>query len=181
MPKFAYFDKTPPHRVIGWINTDKRKYNALPPAEDLLQLTDSQWEARMPDHNSWCIDEGKMVPYVPGPPPSPTPAQQAMARLNSGLTIKSETTPSISGTYAVDALTQGKLALLASYIARTGEFPASASYSLVDKAGLAHYWEDPKLFLRFIDAMTVYVARLNEIIANDAGEMPPAVIELGGA
>lgn len=49
MTKFAYYDSTilPNDQVIGWIDSDIEKN--IPPAADLLELTDAQWQARASD------------------------------------------------------------------------------------------------------------------------------------
>ena len=48
MSKFAQFDSTAaaPQPVIGWYDTDLLNYPSLPPATDLLELSDAQWSAR---------------------------------------------------------------------------------------------------------------------------------------
>jgi hypothetical protein len=55
MPKYAYFDHTEaaPQRIRGWYNTDRRAIPNLPAAADLLEVTEEQWAARMPNPSGW--------------------------------------------------------------------------------------------------------------------------------
>jgi hypothetical protein len=75
MPKFAYFDHTEPapQRVRGWYDTDARAYPNLPNAANLLQVTDTQWAARMSDPSGWAVDNGVLLPKrLAKPPQGPT-------------------------------------------------------------------------------------------------------------
>lgn len=69
MPKFAQFDPAAPspQPVIGWYDTDSVNYPNLPPAANLLQLTQAQWDGRFATP---FVQNGKLVAT-----PAPTAAQ----------------------------------------------------------------------------------------------------------
>lgn len=48
MPKYAQFDPviSAPQQVIGWYDTEEFNYANLPPASNLLELTQAQWDMR---------------------------------------------------------------------------------------------------------------------------------------
>lgn len=61
MAKYAHFDHTAPapQPIRGWYDTDLIDYgDKLPPAADLLALSDSQWAARMPEPSGWTHSDG---------------------------------------------------------------------------------------------------------------------------
>jgi len=79
MTRYAYYDASvaAPSPVLGWYDTDALSYPNLPAATDLLELTDAQWDARMP--GPFAVQNGALVAYTPPAPvvPLTTQAQQA--------------------------------------------------------------------------------------------------------
>lgn len=70
MAKYAQFDPAAaaPAPVVGWWDNDSFPHLALPPAADLLALTEVQWEAHFA--GNWAVSGGALVPCAP---PTPTP------------------------------------------------------------------------------------------------------------
>jgi len=70
--KYAQYDHTAtsPQPVIGWYNTDDFEYPNMPPTEDLLGLTQAQWERRF---DTPFVCNGELV-VAPAPVP-PTAAE----------------------------------------------------------------------------------------------------------
>ncbi|NDY41239.1 DUF4376 domain-containing protein [Dissulfurirhabdus thermomarina] len=72
MAKYAYYDSSAPQPtpVLGWYHVrdtqdpDGLDYPNLPPAADLLVLTDAEWAARLDQR--WHVQAGALVPD-PGP------------------------------------------------------------------------------------------------------------------
>lgn len=60
MPKFAFYDPAlpSPQAVMGWYDTDADLHTQLPPAANLLQLTQAQWEGRL---TTPFVQKGKLV------------------------------------------------------------------------------------------------------------------------
>lgn len=71
MAKYAYFDSAAatPAPVIGWIDTVANPDVALPPSEDLLPLTDAQWQSHYA--GAWAVSGGALVAYVAPEPVMP--------------------------------------------------------------------------------------------------------------
>lgn len=69
MPKYAQFDHTAPapQPVVGWYDADSFTYPNLPAADDLLVLTQAQWDNRL---NTPYVSSGTLVAA-----PAPTAAQ----------------------------------------------------------------------------------------------------------
>lgn len=126
MPQYAQYDPSvaAPSPVIGWYNTDARKYPNLPPASDLLTLTANEWAVHYNNPDGWAVSGGALVRYT-APAPTLTLAQQAGTLLAAGLTVSGTTVP--AGVYACDSEAQGKIDRVESYIAKNGTFPGGAS------------------------------------------------------
>jgi hypothetical protein len=62
MPRYARFDPSEPepHPVTGWYDTDAFDYTRLPPAAELLVMTQEQWDERM--RTRWVVRGGKLAP-----------------------------------------------------------------------------------------------------------------------
>ena len=106
MTQFAQYNPTAPapSPVVGWYDTSAFTYAVLPPENNLLVLTETQWDDHFANPNAWAVSNGALVSYTP-PVPQPTIAQQAQALLNAGLQIVSASTPSLDATYACDSQT----------------------------------------------------------------------------
>lgn len=70
----AHFDHTAPSpsRVRGWYDTDAFTYLNLPPAADLVEMTPTEWDARLT--GIFGVQDGKVVPFVL--PVQPLPVHQ---------------------------------------------------------------------------------------------------------
>jgi hypothetical protein len=74
MPKYAYYDSTVAalSPVLAWYDTDNFKYSSLPAVADLLEISETQWDARLTNPSGWAVSAGALVAYTP---PAPTAAQ----------------------------------------------------------------------------------------------------------
>ena len=74
MAKYAYFNSAvaAPSPVIGWYDTDDFTYASMPTTNDLLEVDETQWDARLTDPSGWAVSAGALVAYVA---PAPTAAQ----------------------------------------------------------------------------------------------------------
>ena len=84
MGKFASFNHAapPPARVAGWYDTDGFEYRNLPAAEDLLELSDVEWEGRL--SGLWAVADRKLVPWeasADAPQPWTVPKKIVIFRL----------------------------------------------------------------------------------------------------
>ncbi len=79
MTKFAQFDPAAPapQPVTGWFDTDAFNYSNLPPAANLLQLTQAQWDGRMATP---FVQAGTLI-ATPAPTASEIAAAQAKDKL----------------------------------------------------------------------------------------------------
>ncbi len=101
MTYYAYYNSQipSPSPVIGWINTDTFGTANLPPANDLLELTSTQWQDTRSNLLGWAVDNNALVSYT-APPISLTLSQQAELLINEGtVTFSSTTYPSLTGTF----------------------------------------------------------------------------------
>ena len=76
MPKYAQYNPSlaAPSPVIGWYDTDNYAYPNLPGASDLLEITNTQWQARLSNPSGWAVSNGVLIAYTP-PAPVVTLAQ----------------------------------------------------------------------------------------------------------
>lgn len=63
MPKFAHFDPNT-GAILNWMDTDALSYAEMPPAGQLLELTDAQYEAG----GNVIVKGAKLVPFVESAP-----------------------------------------------------------------------------------------------------------------
>lgn len=64
MAKYAQYNPADPspQPVIGWYDTDVFNYPHLPPASQLMTVTDDQWGLHFSiNPNGWTIDGGVLV------------------------------------------------------------------------------------------------------------------------
>ena len=141
MAYLAQYDPaTPaPAKVIGWYNTSKRIYPNLPPATNLLEISEVEWDGHYANPNGWAVSAGALVQYTP-PPPVLTLAQQAANAAISGITITLSGTMTLAATrFPTDAATQRKLAAVITALVATGDFPSGMlSYPMIDATGTWH-------------------------------------------
>jgi hypothetical protein len=165
-----------PSPVVGWFDADEFNYPNLPPLSNLLALTAAQWAARLVNPSGWAVSAGALVAYVP-PTPTLTLAQQAAAALNAGLTITSTSTPTLNGTYNVDAVAQANINSMYNLIQRAGgsAFPGGLTeMPWADINGTVHTFASVGDFLAFETAVGDYVLALNLIAITNTGTMPAA-------
>ncbi len=84
MPKYASYDPAAAAAspVTGWYDTDAFTYPSLPAAAGLLQITDTQWSARLASPSSWAVENGALVSGTPVSV-GPTVQQQAKSALDA--------------------------------------------------------------------------------------------------
>ena len=81
MPKLAQYDPTHPvpQPVIGWYDTDTFDYTNLPPPEQLIELTEAEWEDRL---TTPFIADGKLI-TTPAKSDAQMLAEVIFAQLNT--------------------------------------------------------------------------------------------------
>lgn len=123
--------------------------------------------------------DGSWTFAAPSPPAGPTLEQQANAAITSGLHITSTSMPTLNGTYAIDGISQGKLAAVSTYILVNSKFPGGATeYPWIDLAQQPHVFPTTATFQAFATAIADYVAALDMIIATGSGTLPPSTTAL---
>ena len=101
-----------------------------------------------------------------------TPAVLAAAALAAGLMITSTSTPSISGTYAVDQLTQMDIIAIETSLNAGRGFPGGATtFNYPDTSGALHAFSETN-FTNFAAAVRDYVYGLKSVIAGASMTLP---------
>jgi len=134
MTRYAYFDNElpeGPRPVIGWIDTEAVAYPSLPAAENLVELTDEQWDARL--NGRWVIVPGvgngvlTQADDTPPPTPEPTIDDVLAAKIADGIAITSFGDPeALSCTMALDAVTMEQIGSVARDAASGMGLPAGS-------------------------------------------------------
>lgn len=113
--------------------------------------------------------------FSPPTPPTPTPAQQAVSALSSGLTVTSTSTPALNGAYGLDQTNQNNVSATVTYILLNGTFPGGVStMPWVDQNGGAHVWPSVTEFKAFATAYANYVSAIALYAASNgaSGSIP---------
>lgn len=176
MTQYAYFDPTvSPSPVIGWFDTVAKQYTNLPPAANLLELTDDQWAAHF--SGFWQVVESTTLAAY-NPAPVYTLPQQATIALAGTLTIVSTSTPAMNGPYAVDATTQSHIQSEISAIMLDATF-ADGTTTVVwpDMANpsVDHTFTVAE-FTVFARAVGAYVAALYKVINGTLTALPSSSV-----
>ncbi len=165
MPRYVRYDHTAtsPTPVLGWYDTDAfHEPSMLPPAADLLEVTDAQWAAWTGNFaTSWEVSNGQLVPATP---PPPTHAEQSAdllaAKLASGIAITSVSLPAVNGTYALDSVSVSQIYQIGLYASQFGTFPSGdMTQSYPDIASAQHVFSVP-VFIAFLRAVAPLVSTL---------------------
>jgi hypothetical protein len=163
--QYACYDSSVsgPSPVIGWFDTSALLYPNLPPRDNLLSMTQSQWDARLT--GLWAVSGGVLVAYTP-PTPVLTLAQQANIAINAGLTITS-TDPTLNLNaimFPVDIATTTKIGLVVTTLTATSAFPGgSTTFPMKDSSGNWHTLAVPQ-YLKIAGTISTYVTALNLIV-----------------
>jgi hypothetical protein len=183
MPYYAQYDPSVPgpSKVTGWYNTTARAYPNLPATSDLLEITETEWQAHYTNADGWAVSDGALVPYTP-PPPVLTLAQQARNAATSGLTITLSGTMTLAATlFPTDTVTQRKLGAVVTTLLATGDFPGGASsYPMLDATGSWHTFS-PGQYKSVAGAIASYVAACDLIAAGNplgAADLPANSVSL---
>jgi hypothetical protein len=111
------------------------------------------------------------------PPPAPTTpglAQQANTLVNNGITITSVSTPSLNGTYAVDATSIPHfMAEFLSLVATSAFCDGTQSVAWPDTSGVIHNFTVAQ-FKPFALAASAFVAGALKCINGSSTTLPPA-------
>ena len=168
MVAYAKFDPAipAPSPVNGWYNTAIRPYLKLPPASQLLELTDQQWAAHYANTNGWAVSAGALVAYTP-PPPTLTLAQQAANAAIGGLTISLSGTMTLAATlFPTDARSQKAIESM-NAMARAGVLPlGSTTYPMIDVNEKWHHFTAAQ-YQAVAGAIAAYVAACDLIAAGN--------------
>jgi len=173
MTYYAQYDHsvTPQSLVLGWYDTGMFFYPNLPPINDLLELTQNQWDNRTTE--TWAVENGALVIYTPPSPPPPTQQQLALADLQAGVVqIVSISNSSLDGTYASDSGTfQTISGILAAIGAGIGLPGGDDTFTWADAGGNPHFFgaED---FKNLATAIMNFTYTLSQIIGGAPLEIP---------
>ena len=182
MPQYAQYDPSAPapSPVIGWYNTDARKYPNLPPASDLVEVPADIWTAHYANTNGYAVSNGTLVAYTP-PPPTLTLAQKAANAAVSGLTIALSGTMTLAETlFPTDTKTQKAVESM-NAMARAGVLPlGSTTYPMIDVNEKWHHFTASQ-YQAVAGAIAAYVSACDLIAAGNplgAADLPAATISL---
>ena len=168
MPQYAQYDPNvaAPSPVIGWYNTDARKYPKLPPASDLVEVPADIWTAHYGNTNGYAVSAGALVAYTP-PPPTLTLEQQAANAAISGLTITLSGTMTLAATlFPTDRKTQKAIESM-NAMARAGVLPlGSTTYPMIDVNEKWHHFTASQ-YQAVAGAIGAYVAACDLIAAGN--------------
>lgn len=153
MPKYANYDHTAaaPQPVLGYYDTDFTTYPNLPPAADLFEMTDEQWNARSLSPS--VIDNGEIVVL---PPPPLTPQQEADAELArrraNGIAITSKSDQTDNATYPLDDAALITIGPVARDVSSGLGLPNNANtWAFADLAGVSHDLKSNQVTGLYID------------------------------
>jgi hypothetical protein len=159
MTFYATFDHTvdDPTPVTGWIDT-VRAPGALPDFQDLLELTQDQWDGRL--ISAWAIVAGVLTVYVP-PIPLPVQAQAALATMIAqGITITSVSTSAVNGVYALDGVSTSQIFQLGTFANSFGVFPSGSSTQPYPDINSAVHMFSVTVFIAFLRAVAALISNL---------------------
>lgn len=138
MTRYAWIGPGPmsetPILVKAWIDTDVMKYLNMPPTNELLEMTDEQWDARSTmDH----IGSAGFVERPIPPAPPPTAADILAGKIAAGLSVTCTGDASVSSTYALDAQTMDQIGSVARDAASGLGLPTGApTFTYPDLGGI---------------------------------------------
>lgn len=136
MPQYAYFKNDGSNNgvVVGWYDTDANTYASLPVATDLLAVTSAQWTAHFANPGGYQVVSGALQSYTP-PPPVLTGQALSAANYNAfiagGLNITFTSTPALTGTYAIDPVSQANIVAENVYVQQYAAFTNGTTNSLI--------------------------------------------------
>lgn len=160
MTFYAYYDYTQPDPVpvTGWYDTTDNP--VLPSFQNLLQLTEDQWDNRLPDINNWAVSGGALVPYMP-PLPLPQQAQLVLASyVAQGITVTSSGLPALDGTYALDSVSTAQIFQIGTFANSFGIFPnGGPNQPYPDISSAVHVFNVPT-FVSFLLAVASLMSDL---------------------
>lgn len=164
--KYAYFNSSvaAPSPVIGWIDNDDETFSNLPGAQNLLLLTEDQWDAHMADPNGWAVNNGQLAPYsAPAPelPPDVQAANALTAHIAMGIAITCSGNSALNATYALDDTTLTQIGSVARDAKSGMGLPGGAStFTYPDAAGVSRTFTSAQLIMTYI-AMRDLLLQLN--------------------
>ena len=183
MAFYASYDPTiiPTSPVLGWYdvqdadNPDGLVYAVLPPAANLLTLTQAQWDGRMTNPSAWAVEAGSLV-TVSAATVTVAPYDTL---ISGGVIVTSASAPILNGVYALDASTQVDITTEASFITSFQEFTTGGTTNLPWQLANGSFVQFPTttLFLAFAKAVGQLVAGA-KLAAAQSASMPTATITL---
>jgi len=181
MPKFAYYDHTQPDpsRVMGWFDTDALDYPTLPDAEDLLEMADEQWDARL--NGYWAVDDGALVPYTP-PVPPPTADEVYQSKISDGIGIISSSNPALNGVYPLTSQSLALVGAIARDAASGLGLPNDApTVSISELSGVSHDFDETEvitLYKATRDLTSAMLAQRDIMASGGAPQWPAQIITI---
>lgn len=182
MPKYAYFNstQTAPQQVIGWYDTDLFTYTNLPTSENLVEVSELQWNARLSNPSAWAIDGGDLVSY--SPPILPITPQAAFFNfLSSGALVQTNTSLVPIGTYAIDLQSQQTITAEAAYINAFSEFTNGSTsefpWLLYDEKTLVEF-PSTSSFMAFTKGVAQLVTSGKLVMQSGSNVMPSGILNI---
>ncbi len=128
---YASYDSSVPgpSPVTGWYDTLKFTYTNMPPAENLIQITQAQWKARLSGY--WAVSNGTLI-EVNYTLPLSVQAGAALSKLSSSATgtIENGVPVSVGGqSYTISSDKTSQLNLLANATVTLGAMMTAVNWS----------------------------------------------------
>jgi hypothetical protein len=179
MPLYARFTPTDPvpQQVIGWYDTDTFDYGSnLPPSNELVVLTQAQWDGRMSNPSGWGIDAGgNLVEWTP-PVVAPTPAEDAQAALNQPVTVQCTSIPALDANYSISDEARTRINSTLSVYNSTGAMPGGGDTIVwADVNGATYTWPSAQ-YIDFATQVASYVHDLSLIVQTGSGTLPSSTL-----
>jgi len=176
MAKFAAFhhEEPAPQKVYTWYDTDIHDY-VLPDFDDLLNLTEEQWDARIT--KDWAVDNGQLVEWIP-PPPIYTIEDQARILLAGPVIVECAANTTIDGEYSIiDSVRQAMIGIMSQINAGMGLPGGGVTFNWPDKDNNEKQWAEAE-FRPFANAVSNFVYNCNQVINGFSTTLPSNVIAI---
>jgi hypothetical protein len=143
MPKFVRFDPAATAPILAaWYDTDFAEYPNLPPANELREMTEPEWDARL--ETPFVTATGELV-AAPEPviPPEAAAANELLTRRAAGIAITCTSSSAINATYALDDLTLAQVGSVARDVSSGLGFPLGApTFNYPDITSVPHTFNE---------------------------------------
>lgn len=168
--KYAAFNAT--GKIIGYYDSVD---SPVPAGTNAIPISDQQWQLSLKTPGGFIITNkiftANTVPASVNV--AATLVQLAQTALKSGVQIISDSTPTISSTYAIDPTSLSKVMNIAMYISMNNAFPGKqATISVMDIGKIARVFPTTALFLAFSVAISDYASLLDSVVNGTSTTLP---------